>query len=264
LEKENMDLNLNGKSVLITGGSKGIGKAVAAQMAAEGCTLHLASRTAADLEAVRDELNATYGAQVTIHAADLSNGDHMRQLAADTAGIDILINNAGAIPPGDVEKVDEATWRAAWDLKVFGYVNLIREVYPAMCARGAGVILNVIGTAGERPVASYIAGSMANASIMALTVALGGEAPHKGVRVLAVNPGLIETERMVMLGEAQAMEKHGDKTRWREMLENFPDGRAGSVEEVADVVTFLASPRASWVSGTVLTIDAGMTKRAGL
>lgn len=260
-----MDLNLIGKTVLITGGSKGIGKAVAAQMAEEGCNLHLASRTAGDLEAARDEIHAKYGVQVTIHPGDLSDGERMRKLAADTAGVDILINNAGAIPSGSVNAVDEDTWRKAWDLKVFGYINLIREVYPVMCARGDGVILNIIGTAGERPVANYIAGSMANASIMAMTQALGGEAPHKGVRVLAVNPGLIETDRMVTLGEAQALEKHGDKTRWREMLlSNMPQGRAGSVEEVADVVTFLASPRASWVSGTVLTIDAGMTKRAGL
>jgi NAD(P)-dependent dehydrogenase (short-subunit alcohol dehydrogenase family) len=259
-----MDLKLAGKTVLITGGSKGIGRAIAAQMAEEGCNLHLASRTAADLEAARDDINATYGAQVTIHPGDLSDSAQMRKLAADTGGIDILINNAGAIPSGGIETVDENTWREAWDLKVFGYINLIREVYPAMCARGDGVILNVIGTAGERPVASYLAGSMGNASLMAMTLALGGDAPHKGVRVLAVNPGLIETERMVTLGEAQAMEKHGDKTRWREMLSNLPEGRAGSVAEVADVVTFLASPRASWVSGTVLTIDAGVTKRAGL
>ena len=259
-----MDLELAGKTVLITGGSKGIGKAIAAQMAEEGCNLHLASRTAVDLEAARDEINTKYGAQVTIHPGDLSDSSQMRKLAVDTAGIDILINNAGAIPSGGVEMVNEDTWRDAWDLKVFGYINLIREVYPAMCARGDGVILNVIGAAGERPVASYLAGSMGNASLMAMTVALGAEAPHKGVRVLAVNPGLIETDRMVTLGEAQAMEKHGDKTRWREMLSNLPEGRAGSVEEVADVVTFLASPRASWVSGTVLTIDAGVTKRAGL
>ncbi|MDE0813749.1 MAG: short-chain dehydrogenase/reductase [Alphaproteobacteria bacterium] len=259
-----MDLELAGKTVLITGGSKGIGKAIAAQMAEEGCNLHLASRTVVDLEAARDEINTKYGAQVTIHPGDLSDSSLMRKLAVDTAGIDILINNAGAIPSGSVEMVDEDTWRDAWDLKVFGYINLIREVYPAMCARGDGVILNVIGAAGERPVASYLAGSMGNASLMAMTLALGAEAPHKGVRVLAVNPGLIETDRMVTLGEAQAMEKHGDKTRWREMLSNLPEGRAGSVEEVADVVTFLASPRASWVSGTVLTIDAGVTKRAGL
>jgi NAD(P)-dependent dehydrogenase (short-subunit alcohol dehydrogenase family) len=259
-----MDLELAGKTVLITGGSKGIGKAIAAQMAEEGCNLHLASRTAVDLELARDEINTKYSAQVTIHPGDLSDSSLMRKLAVDTAGIDILINNAGAIPSGSVEMVDEDTWRNAWDLKVFGYINLIREVYPAMCARGDGVILNVIGAAGERPVASYLAGSMGNASLMAMTLALGAEAPHKGVRVLAVNPGLIETDRMVTLGEAQAMEKYGDKTRWREMLSNLPEGRAGSVEEVADVVTFLASPRASWVSGTVLTIDAGVTKRAGL
>jgi 3-oxoacyl-[acyl-carrier protein] reductase len=259
-----MDLELAGKTVLITGGSKGIGKAIAAQMAEEGCNLHLASRTVVDLETTRDEINTKYGAQVTIHPGDLSDSSLMRKLAVDTAGIDILINNAGAIPSGSVEMVNEDTWRNAWDLKVFGYINLIREVYPAMCVRGDGVILNVIGAAGERPVASYLAGSMGNASLMAMTLALGAEAPHKGVRVLAVNPGLIETDRMVTLGEAQAMEKYGDKTRWREMLSNLPEGRAGSVEEVADVVTFLASPRASWVSGTVLTIDAGVTKRAGL
>ena len=259
-----MDLELAGKTVLITGGSKGIGKAIAAQMAEEGCNLHLASRTVVDLEATRDEINTKYGAQVTIHPGDLSDSSLMRKLAVDTAGIDILINNAGAIPSGSVEMVNEDTWRNAWDLKVFGYINLIREVYPAMCVRGDGVILNVIGAAGERPVASYLAGSMGNASLMAMTLALGAEAPHKGVRVLAVNPGLIETDRMVTLGEAQAMEKYGDKTRWREMLSNLPEGRAGSVEEVADVVTFLASPRASWVSGTVLTIDAGVTKRAGV
>ena len=259
-----MDLELAGKTVLITGGSKGIGKAIAAQMAEEGCNLHLASRTAVDLEVARDEIHTKYGAQVTIHPGDLSDSSLMRKLAVDTAGIDILINNAGAIPSSSVEMVDEDTWRNAWDLKVFGYINLIREVYPAMCVRGDGVILNVIGAAGERPLASYLAGSMGNASLMAMTLALGAEAPHKGVRVLAVNPGLIETDRMVTLGEAQAMEKHGDKTRWREMLSNLPEGRAGSVEEVADVVTFLASPRASWVSGTVLTIDAGVTKRAGL
>lgn len=259
-----MDLNLAGKTALVTGGSKGIGLAVAKQLAAEGCSLHLASRTRTDLEAARDAINRDFGAQVTIHAANLADGDRMRQLARDTAGIDILVNNAGAIPFGSVDMVDEATWRNAWDLKVLGYVNLIREVYPAMIARGSGVIVNVLGTAGERPTPSYIAGSMGNASLMALCVALGGESVDKGVRVVGVNPGLIETERMVTLSEARAEQKFGDKTRWREFLENMPQGRAGKPEEVADLVTYLASPRASWVSGTIVTIDGGVTKRATL
>jgi NAD(P)-dependent dehydrogenase (short-subunit alcohol dehydrogenase family) len=105
---------------------------------------------------------------------------------------------------------------------------------------------------------------MGNASLMAMTVALGGESVGKGVRVVGVNPGLIETERMMTMNKARAVEKFGDEARWREFLADMPLARAGAPEEVADLVAFLASDRASWISGTIVTIDGGVTKRATL
>ena len=159
-----MDLHLRGKVALVTGASKGIGLACARQLAEEGCHLHLASRTKADLERAKESIQARHNVSVTIHPVDLSNGDAARSLAAACSDIDILVNNAGAIPAGDLQAIDEQRWRDAWNLKVFGYVNLCRAVYPAMKARGGGVIVNVLGAAGERPTWGYIAGSAGNAS----------------------------------------------------------------------------------------------------
>ena len=136
-----MDLHLAGKTVLITGASKGIGLACAHEFAAEGCNLHLASRTEVDLAAARDAITAKHGVDVTIHALDLSDSTNVDTLAARCADIDILVNNAGAIPAGDIQAIDEKIWREAWDLKVFGYVNMTRRFYPLMQNNGGGVIL---------------------------------------------------------------------------------------------------------------------------
>ena len=257
-----MELELAGKSALITGASKGIGRAIAESLAAEGCTLHLGARTEADLAAVRDDHNSRFGAQVTIHPGDLGLDAEVAKLAEACAEIDILVNNAGAIPAGDLSRVDDATWRKAWDLKIFGFVNLTRTLYPRMCARGDGVIVNIIGTAGERPNANYIAGSMANAGLMAMTRALGAESLDHGVRVVGIAPGPIETERLRVQSERRAEVGFGDRSRWREVLTNLPGGRPGLPREVADVAAFLASPRASWISGTVLMVDGGQHSRA--
>lgn len=256
-----MDLQLKGRTALITGGSRGIGLGIAQALASEGCNLHLASRTAADLDAARKKIVATHPVQVTCHALDLSSGENAVQLAKDCGALDILINNAGAIPQGNITTLDDRTWRAAWDLKVFGFVNLTREVYRAMCERKRGVIINVIGTAGERPTAFYIAGSMANSALMTMSRALGAESPAYGVRVLGVNPTATETDRGVVRWRQQAQKEFGDPERWREMTKSFPFGRPATVEEVANVVAFLASDKASYVSGTVVTVDGGAASR---
>ena len=250
-----MDLGLTGKRVLITGASKGIGRAIAETLAEEGCSLQLASRTEADLARARDEINEKHGVQVTIHPLDLSAGAKVKKLVADTQGIDILVNNAGAIPGGDIQTVDEETWREAWNLKVFGYINMCREVYPAMCERGYGVIFNVVGMAGLSPRANYVAGSVGNAGLDALTVARGGESMVHGVRVLGIHPGAIETERLTTLYKSMAERELGDENRYKEMYKTLKTGRPGTPEECATITAMLVSEKANWVNGVVIPVN---------
>jgi hypothetical protein len=201
---------------------------------------------------------------VTVHPTDLGAAGQPEALAEAAGDVDILVNNAGAIPGGSLDKVDEATWRHAWNLKVFGYINLTRAVYARMKAQGGGAIVNVIGTAGERQDFNYIAGSAGNASLMAFTRGLGSDSARDNIRVVACNPGMTETERLVSLLKTSARNKGLDPENWRELTRHLPFGRPGTAEEVADLVAFLASDRASYISGTVVTIDAGNSARGGL
>ena len=255
-----MDLQLRGRTALVTGASRGIGFGVAQLLVSEGCNVHLAARTAADLEAARQKLG-TNDAQVHCHAVDLGVPENTVALARECGDVDILINNAGAIPQGQITDFDDRSWRAAWELKMFGYINLTREIYRRMTERKNGVIVNVIGGAGERPTAGYIAGSIANAGLMTLSRALGAESPKHGVRVVGLNPSATATDRGVERWRKQATDQFGDAERWPELTKGFPFGRPASVEEVANVVVFLASPRASYVSGTVVTVDGGAAWR---
>jgi len=256
-----MDLGLKGKTVLITGASKGIGLACAKAFAAEGCHLHLASRDAGRLEEARAQVLAGASVNVTLHPVDLSKPGSAKALTAAAGEIDVLVNNAGAIPGGSVEAIDEARWRDAWDLKVFGYINMTREVLPAMMKRRSGVIVNVIGLAGAKPTFDYICGATGNAAIMAFTKGIGGGSTNHGVRVLGVNPTATRTDRIITLTKARAKTTLGDESRWEELLSNMPFGRIAETEEVADVVVYCASDRASYLSGTVIDIDGGQLYR---
>ena len=183
-----MDLNLRGRRALITGSSKGIGLAIARSLAAEGVHVHLVARTQSELDKVTAEIRRDYGVEAKGHSADLSSSAAIKPLAAAVGDVDILVNSAGAIPRGTLLDIDEERWRKAWDLKLFGAINLTREVYGPMCKRGKGVIINIAGLAGERPDAYYIAGSCANAAMIMFSRSLGGDSIRHGVRVLAVNP----------------------------------------------------------------------------
>ena len=144
-----MELGLRGRKALVTGASRGIGRACAEVLAEEGCEIVLVSRTAADLEAARAAIVAKHNVAVRCFPLDLSDSRSVGKLAVECPETEILINNAGAIPRGTIAEMDEARWREAWDLKVFGYVNMTRRFYALMAARKQGVIINIIGAAGE-------------------------------------------------------------------------------------------------------------------
>jgi NAD(P)-dependent dehydrogenase (short-subunit alcohol dehydrogenase family) len=195
---------------------------------------------------------------------DLGKSESVAELGRRCAEVDILINNAGEIPSGPMESISEADWRASYDVKLFGYIFLTKALYPSMKARGSGVIVNNIGNSGENWDANYIAGSTANAALMAFTKALGGQSLDFGVRVVGVNPGPVETERMVKINKRRAIDWYGDESRWTEMRDRFPGGRPASSEEVADLMVFLASPRCGYITGSIVTIDGGIAARGSV
>lgn len=256
-----MELGLKGRTALITGGSKGIGYAVAERLAAEGVALQLAARGRESLEAAAAKLHAEHGAKVQVHVVDLGAPGGPQALAAACGTVDILVNNAGAIPTGGLNEVDGEAWRRGWDLKVYGAIDLTRLVYAAMKAAGGGAIVNVIGLSTGRP-ARYIAGATGNAALNAFTRALGGASMDDGIRVVGVNPGWIRTERMIGMLRAQAQKKFGDAGRWEELTRGQP--APGEPAHIADMVVFLASDRAAHVSGTTINVDGGASARGGI
>jgi 3-oxoacyl-[acyl-carrier protein] reductase len=257
-----MNLNFAGKTALITGASKGIGRAAAEALALEGCNVILVSRTAADLAAAKEAIAKQSKVRVDTVAADLSDSSNVDRLAREFPHIDILVNNAGAIPGGKLLDIDEKTWRKAWDLKVFGYINMSRAFYALMKARGAGVIINVTGNAAQTHDPEYICGVAGNAALTAFSQSLGSVSAQDGIRVISVNPGPVETDRLVGLMKKKSLDRTGDADKWRDLFKPLPFGRACSPQEVGEMIAFLASDRCSYNSGSVVVIDAGVSARS--
>ena len=256
-----MDLHLAGRRALITGASQGIGEGLAEAFAREGVNLVLVARNRERLLQVQTRLIEDYGVAVEIFPGDLTGDGFIDALASAAGDLDILVNNAGSIPGGDLETVDEASWREGWDLKVYGYINLTRAVYPFMRDRGGGVIINNIGNAGQVFDPDYVAGTTGNASLMAFTRALGGRSLDDGIRVVGVNPGPVETERIYRLLRRRAMDLYGDENQYSRLLERYPLKRPATIPEVVDLMVFLASDRSGYTSGTIFTVDGGISSR---
>ena len=256
LEQE-LDLGLSGRRVLVTGASQGIGEGLAQAFAEEGCDLLLTARSADKLAAIAARLRSENGVAVDILPLDLTLPTAPDQLDA-LGAVDVLVNNAGAIPGGDLQAVDPVAWRRGWDLKVYGYIDLCRLFYARMKQSGGGVILNNIGASAEFFDQTYIAGSTGNAALVAFTRALGARSLDDGVRVVGVSPGPVATDRIERLLRQRRIGQASDE---KTGAAAFPLGRPASVQEIVDLFVFLASPRSAYTSGVVFTVDGGLSAR---
>ena len=254
-----MDLNLKGKKVLITGASQGIGKALAESFAREGSALTIVARTGDRLEVIATDLRSRFGVTVHVIALDMTTPGAVAQILEQARDTEILVNNAGVIPGGNLWQVSAEQWRAGWELKVLGYIDMTRAFYTVMKERGGGVIVNNIGIGGENFDFDYVCGTTGNAALMAFTRAIGGRSLRDNIRVVGVNPGPVATPRIEKVLRVRAKEQLGDENRTGELLAKLPLGRAATSEEVADLCVFLASDKSSYTSGSIFTLDGGLT-----
>lgn len=255
-----MDLGLRGAQVVITGASAGIGLACAHAFAQAGAQLTLIARNSAKLNAAATELCHQYDVKVETVSVDMARSCAVTEMIDRCAEASVLINNAGAAPAGSIESVDEAAWRAAWDVKVFGYINATRAMLRHMYVRRRGVIVNVIG-GGVLNRYDYVCGTSGNAALAAFTQAVGSHSTDHGVRVIGIHPPPTRTERYFALARRRAKDRFGDESRWQEVLPDLPFGRLAEPEEVASTVVFAASSQASYLSGTCITMDGGLAHR---
>jgi NAD(P)-dependent dehydrogenase (short-subunit alcohol dehydrogenase family) len=260
-----MELGLEGKVALVTGGSKGIGRAVAQALAAEGARVMICARDGHALDRAAAEIEAATGRSVLPMAADLSELPAVARVAqaavAQLGRLDVLVNNAGAIKGGDFLATPDAEWLSGWSLKLLGYIRMAREVLPHMQRQGGGRIINVVGAAARNPSATYMMGGTANAALINFTKALADLGARCNVLVTAVSPGPVKTERWDNLVRQQAAAAGKDlETYTKEQNATMPLGRIALPEEVADLVCFLASARASFLTGITITVDGGATR----
>jgi NAD(P)-dependent dehydrogenase (short-subunit alcohol dehydrogenase family) len=260
-----MDLQLTGKTALVTGGSEGIGKGIARVLAREGVDVAICARRPGPLEAAAAEIARETNRKIVAIPADLTKDDDARNFVAKAhealGRVDIMVNNAGSAPGGVIEHLSEADWAQALQLKFMGYVRCLRYVLPIMQRQGGGRVVNLIGNDGVKPSYWEIAPGAANAAGQNLTMSLAGQYGRHNISFVAVNPGPVRTERWSGLVSAMSRDmklpyEEADKLAPR----SIPMGRIAEVEEVANLVVMLASPLTHMVNGSMIEIDGGQDK----
>ncbi len=260
-----MDLKLDGKTALVTGGSEGIGKGIAIALAKEGVDVAICARRKEPLEQTAAEIGKETNRRIVPITADLSKDADARNFVEQghkaLGRIDIMVNNAGSSPGGVIEHLSEADWEQSLQLKFMGYVRCLRYVLPIMVKQGGGRVVNLIGNDGVKPSYWEIAPGAANAAGQNLTISLAGQYGKDNISFCAVNPGPVRTERWSGLVAAMSRDmklpyEEADKLA----PASIPMGRIAEVEEVANLVVMLASPLMHMVNGTQIEIDGGQEK----
>ena len=255
-----MDLQLTGKVAIVTGASKGIGRAIAQTLAAEGMRLVVAARTRAQLE----ELASPMGDRCLVQAVDLVNPDAPAAVVAAALArfgqLDVLVNNAGSTKRGDFLKLTEPDWADGFSLKFFGAMRLSRAAWPHLQA-SSGAIVNIVGIGGRTGSAEFAIGGSVNAALLNLTKVLADRGVGDGVRVNAINPGGIATDRLRTRLTTFAAEHRVDLPEAeRQMARALGVARFGQPDEIARLVAFLASPQAAFCQGSIVDADGGQTR----
>ena len=259
-----MDLQLSGRHVLVTGGSRGIGLACARGFLREGAKLSLAGRSREHLDAALAQLRSEGHDAVRGYAADLTDAQAaLAMLDAAEAGlgpVDVLVNSAGAARRTPFDELRPQAWHDAMQAKFFTYIHVMDPVIKRMGARGAGAIVNIIGMGGKIATPTHLAGGAANAALMLATAGLATAYGPRGVRVNAVNPAMTLTDRMAegLAAEARLRQRSEEDVR-RDAEARMPLGRIATPEDIADAVLFLCSPRAGYISGAIVSMDGAAT-----
>jgi 3-oxoacyl-[acyl-carrier protein] reductase len=260
-----MDLGLKDKVAVVAASSKGLGKAVAWQLAREGAKLVICARNKEMLEATADEILLDTGVTVFPLAIDLSDGDQIRWMIDETLDlfgrVDILITNSGGPTPGDFDEIQEEDWKKASSLTLYSVVRLIRAVLPSMRKLKWGRIINLTSISVKQPLPGLLLSNALRPAVVGLTKSLAEELAPDNILVNAICPGYFMTDRVKALVEDKASraKKHIDKII-DEMVKEIPLGRMGDPKELADLVAFLASPRSGYITGAVIQVDGGMVK----
>jgi NAD(P)-dependent dehydrogenase (short-subunit alcohol dehydrogenase family) len=259
-----MDLNLQSKVAIVTGGNRGIGAAVALQLAREGMDIALVARDEELLIKTAEAISKETGRRIHCQPADLRRSQDAVDVVARVKEVfgrlDLLVNNAGAAKRGDFFEMTDADWNDGFDLKLHGYVRMTRAAWPLLEAQ-KGVVINIVGVGAWSGIAEFTIGGAINAALQNFTKAMADVGKTRGVRVCAVNPGRIETERlsknMQRIADLEGIDKKEAAAR---LLTECHIARFGHPEEIGAAVAFLASDQASFAQGTLLDIDGGETR----